>query len=248
MSADALPPEEDQQALDTAPDTGTSQQDDAPFNINDIADENVRAEVERYNRQIQADYTRKTQSLADERRYVEQTRQEAEAWRALQSDPAMQAQVLQQLAEQQGYALPDPEEEDVYADPTEQLAARLDAIEQQMANQTQAATQDAQVQHIAGRAETDIAQLGQFTEAEVAAIVNTAASMPARDDGYLDVEGANQALEAAFTARQERYKQTKRAQAAPRAGVAGQKQVDLSDPEARAAHMLAIVQAGVGDD
>jgi hypothetical protein len=110
-------------------------------------------------------------------------------------------------------------------------------------SQTQAETQNAQMAHIAERAEADIAALGQFSEAEMAAIIQQASSLPARADGYMDVETANAVLDDVYNARYERYRQTKRAPAAPRAGVAGQKQADLSTEEGRAAHMLSIVEA-----
>src|SRR5262245_17138397 len=50
--------------------TGTSDAFETPFNLNDVPEE-VREYVDRYNKQLQGAYTRKTQELAEQRKALE---------------------------------------------------------------------------------------------------------------------------------------------------------------------------------
>jgi hypothetical protein len=242
MSADALPPEEDQlEAESGAPESGISPNEDAPFNINDIADEQVRAEVERYQKQVQADYTRKTQELASQRAEYEQAQQFIQG---LQTDPATRQALFAELAAEHGYTLSDDEEPD---DPWERLEARQAAIEQRFAQQEAAEQEQQMIAAVAAQVEADFAEMPGLTEKQQKLIVDSAASRPATPEGFLDVKGVyREFLEAAqdFSKAQRKSKQ---APQVSRAGVAGQVKVDLSDPEARQEAMLQHLRAARDD-
>lgn len=242
MSADALPTEEDQPeaAVTEAPETGTSQEAafEAPFNINDIEDDTVRGEVERYVKQTQGAFTKKTQGLASQRAEYEQAKADAEVWRALQADPALRQQLLNTLAAEAGYQLPEDD-----TDPVDQLSARQDALEAQLAARAQQDQQQERIAQIGAQADQELGALGDLTDEERELIIGQAASMPARADGFLDIESAHNAVQAAIGAAQKRYRASKKAPHVSRSGVAGQKKVDLSDTDARQEFMASLVDA-----
>jgi hypothetical protein len=76
--------------------------DEPSFTDNPPAEDD--AEHSRY-KEMQADYTRKTQELASQRQEVEARAEEANMWRALHEDPDFQRKALEEL----GYEVPEEE-------------------------------------------------------------------------------------------------------------------------------------------
>jgi hypothetical protein len=241
MAADALPDEGDQLEPEVeAPESGISPQDDAPFNINEITDQQVREQVERYNRQLQGDYTRKTQELASQRAEFEQ----AQAYvQSLQTDPATRQQLMNELLTEHGYTLPEDEE----LDPSERLEARVAAMEQAEWQRAQQAQEEQVIAVVAAQVEQDFLSMPGLSEKQKKLIVDSAASRPATPDGFLDVKGVYQEFLEAAQDFAKAQRAAKKAPAVARAGVAGQVKVDLSDTDARQAAMLAHIQAGKDD-
>lgn len=240
METDAPLETEDQPTIDEAPDTGTSHEFEAPFDINSIEDEAVRGELDRRLKEMQGAFTKKTQSLAEERKQFQQAQQYIES---LQTDPATRKQLLAELAADQGYELPDDEE----ADPYDRIQARLDAAEAREQARDKREQETVFVQTLEAQVEKDFAELGDLTEKQQKLIVDAAVSRGLTDEGFLDVKGVYQDFLEAAQAPNKAYRKSKQAPHVARAGVAGQAKVDLRDPEARSKHMLALVQAGMED-
>lgn len=249
---ESTPPSEDQEQVTQteapAVDSGTSPESEAqfeaPFNIHDVPEE-VRPHVERYQRQLQGAYTKKTQSLAEQRAQFDQAQQAAQYMAALHSDPDVQRQEFQRLAQSLGYEIEEPEE--AYVDPTDHLNQRLSAVEQTF-EQAQAAQQEQQ--YLASLAQDADQRLGQMGIDDPQArewIKRTAAAgYELTDDGTLDVDAAYAEFRAMEEHLVKEYVKSKRSPQAP-GGVQGQVKPDLSTPEGRVRHAASVVEAQMQD-
>lgn len=233
---DEAPETQDQPAVE-APDTGTSQFE-APFNINDV-DESYRGDVERYVKQTQGAFTKKTQELATER---QQYQQAVDFVTRLQSDPEFQAQQFRQLGGALGYEIQDPAPVE-FADPVEELRAELAELKA-WKNQTAQQTEEQQlVAQLDQHVESELDRLGVKGDAQRDFVVRQAVTMPPRPDGTLNVEHALQAIQQDLYAEwQADYIRSKKA---PRVvpGVQGQKAPNHTNAEDRTARLAAIVAA-----
>lgn len=138
---DEVTPEEGQVSEAVEAEVETPEQEPELFDYTEVGDKFVKLQVDGEEvlvpvkealagYQRQADYTRKTQELSDQRKSVEYALALQEA---LQNDPVSTIQILQ---EQYG-AITEPEEEDLWEDPTgrqlKDLEKRLVQFEQQRA-------------------------------------------------------------------------------------------------------------------
>lgn len=241
------PVEQETPALDApAIDSGTSEPSpeqvlDAPFNLEDV-DETYRSDVERYAKQLQGAYTRKTQTLADQKREV-QALEELKG-NLYSDDPERREEALGKLLGDLGYefAGQDNEEvavdDDIYVDPVDELRSRLDARDAADASAQADAQSAAEVQRQVAFAESALAKLEEtetLSETAKTAIVTYAGSLPRTDDGLPNMEGAIKLWESDRAEAVEGYLRTKRdAEPAPDvSGQTGTTQINLSDRASR---------------
>jgi transcriptional regulator with XRE-family HTH domain len=111
--------------------------------------------------------------------------------------------------------------EDPYTDPSEQLTARLEALEQQLQQQAQQGQQAQQIAQIEQHVEKELTALDGLDESDREWIVNTAVAMPPTADGMPDIKGAHEKFTAWETARQQKWAQTKKAPRIGQVGTAG---------------------------
>lgn len=230
-----------------APETGTSEHAtpeadlDAPFRLDDV-DESYRSDVERYAKQLQGAYTRKTQELAEQRRELEDLQQLRE--KLYSEDTDQREQALQGLLDELGYELDKDDDttdtlNDEYVDPVEELRQRLDAREQAEAQAAAEAKELAAVEAQVNAAQEALAAYeqdsGELSETAKTAIVTYAGSLPRTSDGLPDMESAIKLWESDRAEAVENYLNSKRnVEAAPDLnGSTGTEQVNLSDRATR---------------
>lgn len=132
--------EQDQPTTPEAPETEDqpSGQEDSfteSYNPNAVSEE-ARPQLEAAYKQLQADYTRKTQEVAGTVQEAQELREFAEAMQ----DPATRDRILE---EQFGYQFEDEAPEE-YLDPEDELRARLDQVEGSLTQQQQEYAQEQQ--------------------------------------------------------------------------------------------------------
>lgn len=239
MDENAAPQNEDKPESDSAPESGTSA--DTSFAEVTIPDDAGREWFEKQYGELRSDYTRKTQALAEERKQIEQYRQEAELMARLRSDETTQAQVFRELAERLGYDLDDDEDdeyEDSFRDPrVDQLLAERE--EQQKAQELASLEShiDHQIDEIAKR---ENLQVSDKTRDWLFAKV---LSLPPRADGNPDVESAVADFRVIQDEWQKSYVESKRTPVAPGVGQAGVPKFDPTDEKQRRQAMAAIIEA-----
>lgn len=207
-------------------------------------------------RQMHGDYTKKTQSLAEQRKEFEQAAQAAETLKRLQTDPEAQLAALRELAELHGYTLDDDndEPEDTEPDdPVEALRQKLDAMEAEKATEREQQAQEQQLHAIDTHVTEQIKAFGesqarQIPEDEESIIVSHAVSaFPPGNNGLPQIDQAIKAYESVINREVERrieaYRQSKQAPA-PGSGQPGTTKEDLNDPEVRIRRMAAMMEAG----
>lgn len=192
-------------------------------------------------RQMQADYTQKTQSLAEQRQQIEQ---EQELLNALRSnDPEIQNQALEFL----GFE-PDDDELDEYEEPDDQLEARLAALEEREQMQAAASEDEAFREQLLDYVDGQFDDLEQstgrtFTDAEVRAISGLAGAVQ-DERGLPDVR---QAYDLIFSDvlgdEKSRWIESKQAPQ-PGSGRSGTEAPDLSDEQVRRRVMAEAIDAG----
>ena len=226
------------------------------FKLEDV-DEAYREDVERYVKQANGDYTRKTQALARERQELAARQAELEIISRLESEESRN-EALAELLGRYGYALPEDEEdeegtdeEDYFRDP------RVDALQAQLAEQ-QAAQQQAkeaeqQEAFNARVMEQANAELESWRERLGAEALHEddkffaytgAGSLPRGEDGMPDVKGAIARLEARDARVIQRYLQSKKPEnpTPDLGGHSGADTFDPRDPRARLAHANAVAE------
>lgn len=220
-------PEADESDTPDAPEPetedGTRDEPDAP----DTPDESQVDYEQRYN-DLRPEYDRSQQVLA-----------------ALQGrhGPDAQAEVAEALGLQQGE---ETEPDDEYDDPEE----RIERLESYLAEQEQYAERDALQQAEAHWLTDNLSQLEKKEGVELSDderdIIKAVATANRFEDDQPDIEGAYKRHVAAAEAQHKRYLASKQA---PKVGVgtAGQKKIDLSDPDIRRQHMAEIMEAESGE-
>jgi hypothetical protein len=244
QAPELLEQQDQPQTEEVAPqeDTATESFTDS-FNPDQLPEE-ARAAYDSAYKQMQADYTRKTQEVADQRREAEEAQ---ELISALQ-DPQYRDAALQVLGIQ-------PQAEDDQADEFEDYLSedeRLDRIEQYLEGQ-QAQQQDSEIEQLENQyLDQEFAKLEKsiardLTDDEAELLFVTATHPTFRDsNGLPDVQAAYDRVKQLEQGAQQRYVESKKAPRAPM-GSAGSKQIDLNDDEARTEVLAQMIEAAAED-
>lgn len=189
---------------------------------------------------LQADYTRKTQAMAEERKQMATV---IEAIRDPEH-PSHEA-VLSELG-----LTPETIEDDTYEDEEPDLQSRIDQLEAKIAERdqmTQAeAAERAALEHMAEQIELAQQASGrEFDETELDFIAARAEANP-DESGMPDVRGAIEALEGIYRKRQQDWAGSKSAPRTPGNGPTGQREVDLSNRDARLEYSAEVAERILG--
>lgn len=238
---------------------GTSADDDVDTFTDVDLDSLSEAERGRHE-QMQADYTRKTQALAEQRAELESVQSfvtDLVADKPSEEQAAMQEQVFRSLAERLGYQLEDgdgDDEDEPEADEAPEFRdPRVDAILAEREAEQQAKA-DAEHEKQLDKAETDIedalkglaAKDGvELSSDELDLLFDATLALPPVDGDKPDTAGAYKRLTTVLNVNKQRWIDSKKADPAPAPGAGGDKP-DLSTPEGRQANLARIVQASQG--
>lgn len=205
-------------------------------------------------RSMRGDYTRKTQSLAEERKAFEQQTQEhqnaLDLFQALQEDPHATLQQLQELfaegTDDEAYEY-DPDDDN----PETQLLSRLEQQEQRLQQfEAQQQAEQHQRQMLASMT-AEVEQINQLrdkageqpiTSDELDEIVKF--TVP-DERGNVPLLSTYQALAAFFDRRQQAYIAGKRAPTPPGQGTPGSQKLDIKNEDQRLQHMKAILDGSL---
>lgn len=222
-----------------------------------IEDPQIRAQVELYAKQLQGDYTRKTQELAAQRREAQQA---IDLMTRLQ-DEESRDQAFGELLESLGMELADdePDTPDTGTglqeggdDPTTrrlaELEARLaarEAAEQQAAEAQARAQREGQVlEHVDQALDGYAEQQGveELDPRQRRAILAFAAASAPDEHGMPDMQGAIAEYEAMVAGAVQHYLASKQVATPDASGSSGQPNVDLRDEKSRLAMANAIAE------
>ncbi len=196
------------------------------YNPNAVSEE-ARPQLEAAYKQLQADYTRKTQEVAGTVQEAQELREFAEAMQ----DPATRDRILE---EQFGYQFEDEGEEE-FLDPEEELRNRVEQLEGHLTQQQQAELASQQENEVTEYVAEEIEALEksqgkdfEFSPEELAFISTYAHTHPAQN-GAPDVRGANDALNKILDQRKQGWIESKKSPRRISQGTAAQKTVEPKD-------------------
>lgn len=241
MADDVAPAEQDQpidapEAPETDQPTGGEESFTDSYNPAELPDEARGAYEEAYKR-LQGAYTQKTQSLAEERREAEQSRQ---MMAALQN-PQTRAAVLQQF----GIEMVDDEDE--LPDEEPDLYDRLERVEGQLTQREQAEQQARQQEAVTDFVAEQIESLEKSEDREFDAkehqLLDAYAKAFPTPEGYPNVKGAYELLTGIVSERQKAWVESKKAPRRPANGTPASQAADLSNPETRRQRMAEAAEA-----
>lgn len=241
--------------------TGAGEEEafEAPFNLAEV-DEAYREHVERYVKQVQGAYTRKTQELAARRAAVEQVEQ----FLASVDNEETRDRAIELFLSQLGYDVQlgdDGEvEEEVAPDGTEdesydEYAARIAALEQRIASreefeaqQSQAASQAAVMEWVDATLDWYAGSQGleALPDADREAIITIGRTLPFTEDGMPDVHGAIAQYEAHKARLIQSYVDSKKAPDLDTSGFSASEKPNLSADKDRLALANQIAARHVG--
>lgn len=255
-ASETTTPEGTVDAAAAPPETGTSEQQYdvlSTFSLEDVPEEH-RPHVELYVKQVQGDYTRKTQQLAEDRKAVKDFQ---ELVGRLESEDTRD-EAMAEFARKYGYEFgdepPGTHEEDEefdenFRDPrVDKLVQRFDEQEQARRDAEQAEAQAAQDAEILGAVDTALDAYAQkqgvkeLRPGTRQSIIAIAAAIPRLDDGLPDMEGAITAYEAEVAAEVKAYIDSKRATVPDASGSSGALTFDPRDEKERLKAMNAIAE------
>lgn len=263
------PTQTEQAPVEGAPaESGTSGQDESVlerFKLEDVPEE-IREHVARYVKQVQGDYTRKTTTLAEQRRAVEAEAEQIKAIREtfdkLESEDTRDEAIME-LVSKYGYTFEEAEAQaDAAADETgevaelrdprvDELLAAQEADRQAKAEADAAAQAEAQRERIMDHVDD---ALDAYAEAEgldeVPAgqrrqIIAIAAGLPRLDGDLPDMETAIAEFEAEKAAIIESYLASKRGVVPDVSGSTGAETFDPRDSKQRLAAAQRIAEAAL---
>lgn len=208
-------------------------------------------ELEARYKSMQADYTRKTQELAEQRREAEN----AMAWvEALQNEETRN-DALRQLAEElgpevvaeaAGFEVAQDTEDELDFSQFEEPGAydpRVDQLEAELNAFKQAQEEQAILQEIESYTEEEMTRLGIDSEAEQRAVLSIAATLDLDREGFPQIEAASQMLEELYGSKQKEWIGSKKASRPPLQGQAGEEAFDFSNEDERRKHLAALIEA-----
>lgn len=199
--------------------------------------------------QMRKAFTEKTQSVAEQRKEIEQEQQLLQALRS--TDPALQRKAMEAL----GYDLDgdEPDEEpDEYEDPIESLTSQVQQLQQALEQQQQTAQQAEFQEQLDDYLDEQVDVLEnatgrKFDDDELAAIYAQAYMKP-DSQGVPDVRGAYEFLYTTVLSKEKKRWVTSKQSDAPGQGQSGSPAVDKSNPKHLRDEMARIIEAGMSDD
>lgn len=240
-----------QSEVEAAPTPTAEQESFSKFNLNDVPDEH-REYVESAYKQLQGDYTRKTQELAAQRRFFENF-QNPDSRKDALSYLSDQAGGEQAILEALGYAVDEDEPDtpdfslEEEQDPVQILMQRLEALEAER-NQSLAQRQEAeQMARLESSVEEQFSGLTEaghsLSDEDKAALVALAVSnFPPGPDGAPQIQAAFEFDQKRWEARQKAWAESKKAPHVSSVGKSAIPTPDLSDPAVRQAWMIQQLQ------
>jgi hypothetical protein len=236
------------------------------FRIEDVPEEH-REYVEKAYKQLQGDYTRKTQSLAQERQEAEN----AMAFIAALQSEDQRADALRQIAQAYGgeqalldilgYETEEPDldtepfDEDIDPDdPNAAMRAEWEQFKafqaQQLAAQEEAEAAKAEEEHLdrIDQSVTDqlsalAKQHGEISPEEEQLLIGHALANPPDENGFPRLAAAYDALQASYSARQQRWAKSKETTHVAPDGQAATQVPDLDNERERRDHLAAAIAA-----
>lgn len=240
MSEEA--PAQQDQPVDApeAPETDqpTSEESFTDFDTSQIPEDADREWLAQRYQQMQADYTRKTMGLGEQRQEIEQNA--LQQWAdAVQQNPSLLKQLNldeRRLIEEFGYA--PQEDEDEFADPEE---ARIAELDQRLAAFEQEKQQNAQYEAEADFVESELEKLekqtGQTFDEDEANWIFDLSRARRTPRGLPDVKSAVNLLDTFGKKRVSAFKESKKAPRPPAQGKSGSKAFDPTNKAERLAAM-----------
>lgn len=232
-------PAEDQ----PTPEAEVSSLDD--FDLSLVPEDANREWLGARHKALQADYTRKTQELAEQRKQVAAVIEAAQNPDHPQHEEALDYLGLEVAADDDELY---DEDDDPFA-PYEQRLSAIEQAEQQRANEFAQQQAEAQLEdYLATEIESlqEVEGVDEFSEAELRILVNTAVAMQ-DDAGNPDVRGAYDALKEAYGTRQKAWLSSKTAPRAPGVGVPASAELDITDRSQRLSEAERIAEAALGE-
>ena len=208
-------------------------------------------ELESRYKSMQADYTRKTQELAEQRREAEN----AMAWVEALSNEETRSDALRQLAEELGPEVvaeaagfevaQDTEDELDFSQFEEPGVAdpRVDQLEAELNAFKQAQEEQAILQEIESFTEQEMERLGIGNEAEQRAVLSIAATLDLDREGFPQIEAANQMLEELYGSKQKEWIGSKKASRPPLQGQQAEETFDFNNEDERRKYLAALIEA-----
>jgi hypothetical protein len=207
-------------------------------------------ELESRYKSMQADYTRKTQEIAELRREAEAA---TEFFNAL-SDEEMRDDALRQLAEYvgpetlaaaAGFEVADEDNlESDFSEFEEPVAdPRVDQLAAEWESYKEAQQEQAILQEIESFTDGEMSRLGVEDEAEQRAVLSIAATMDLNREGFPQLEAAKQMLDDLYGSKQKQWIDSKKAPRQPLQGEQAEEGFDFSNEEERRKRIAALIEA-----
>ena len=206
-------------------------------------------ELESRYKSMQADYTRKTQEIAELRREAEAA---TEFFNAL-SDEEMRDDALRQLAEYVGPETlaaaagfevgEDNPEQDFSQFEEEVKDPRVDQLAAEWESYKQSQEEKAILQEIESFTDGEMTRLGVEDEAEQRAVLSIAATMDLDREGFPQLEAAKQMLDELYGSRQKEWIESKKAPRQPLQGEQADEGYDFSNEDERRKRIAALIEA-----
>lgn len=229
-----------------SPDTGVGTSDDSFTTADDLP-----PELEARYKSMQADYTRKTQELAEQRREAEAALEFIESIQ----DESTRESALRQLAEFVG--------EDSYLTAAGFEADAEDTVDDEEFSDEDFGVNDPRVDQLAAEWETykrsqqekeilheiesftdsEMERLGIEDETEQQAVLSIAATLDLDSRGLPQIEAARGMLEELFNEKQKSWIGSKKAPRQPLQGTSADAKFDFSDEDERRRRMAALIEA-----
>lgn len=241
---DSEQPLEDSVEEIAPPETGVGASEDSFTSLDELP-----PELEDKYKSMQADYTRKTQEIADLRREAESA---MEFLNALQ-DESQRADALRQLADFVGeneYLTAAGFEADAMdneEEPDEDFGGLNDPRVDQLAAEWESYKRDQQekeiLSEIEGFTESEMSRLGIEDDREAQAVLSIAATLDLDGQGLPQIEAAYNMLNDLFGEKQKSWIGSKKAPRQPLQGAAGDESFDFGNEEERRKRLAALIEA-----
>ena len=241
MSLDSEQP--DAAKLDT--DAPVADEQVAEQSFTSVKPDELPEELQATYKSLQADYTRKTQEVASQRKEAEQA---TEFWNAIRSkDPNVLRQIADTYGQETvldalGYAL-EEDEPDTPDDPLEALRQEIEGVKSQLTQKEQKAQEEALLAQIEADITKQFSGLDLADEEQEIVTAHALTAGYVTPEGFPDVKKAYEDFTKVLEGRQKKWVEGKRAPRTPVQGTAGSEKVDLNDEDARRALIASMLEA-----